>query len=891
MVRNQSTISLRGDLGALARAVGPEEPQLGTAAADPGETLRVELLGATREVLGCPTPFVGRREALERVYNGVRDAVRGERLGVIAVTGAPGLGKTRLLAEALAIIDPAGRGIGVWPILATASDEADSILAKLVRRRFGISPLDRDQDAWDRIIAIIGAEADPRRFGTTVRGLGFLAGLRASGPDALSPAQDLQGFRRSATRAFTELLRTDLARTPQILVVGNAHLLSTGARDALRALLAELAACPLIAVFIAETPPNGDRPWPEAATAVEVDTPALEARDIVRAVRAIAAGREGVGSLPDWLVGLVVEHAAGSPGLAETNLRLLVQRGLVRAVDGHLELARSEPEVEAALQRTPLARDLEEASTLRVTELPAADVWLMAAAALIGERFEAGAADVVGEALALAQDLPWPADLETRLAACRDAGLIAADGELGPLGAWRFRHESDRLRLLDRLSPRGRVLASAVAARWLEGARTDTSRSDGTRWERIARHWFDADRRDEGAKALAEAAACAHRGLSIDRARALYRKALIALGLGGQDGVTALLERAEAAAIVARGYARLCNETGDFQMSPALHDAVLALSRVTRDTGASAEALFGLGFAYRGLGRYAESRVALEAARGLYRELADADGLAGCLVQLARLDWIEGGPEQRQDAVRRCDEALVIRRRLGAPRPLAETLVSLANLHIQRGDHDAARTLLEEARARFRDLMDLAGEARCLVALGALAFYDHDALRAVDVWRDALSLAERAGERELISALLNNLGEALVELGDHERAAVALGESLELAEDGGDPRIRADALKNLAALKARTADTDGADAALAEARAVATPLGSPGMNAQLDRVEALILCLSPASGHSAARHARGLTLLEDVRARFAALGDTFEEARTAALLREFSTPA
>jgi tetratricopeptide (TPR) repeat protein len=883
--RNESTSLLRGDLGALARVVGPEEPRLGTAAADPGEALRVELLGPTREVMGCPTPFVGRREALERVYNGVRDAVRGERLGVIAVTGAPGLGKTRLLAEALAIIDPAGRGIGVWPVLAVASDDADTILAKLVRRRFGISPLERDQDAWDRIIAIVGAEADPRRFGTTVRGLGFLAGLRASGPDALSPAQDLHGFRRVAARAFTELLRADLARTPQILVVGNAHLLAPPAREALRALLGELAASPLIAVFIAETAPQGDRPWPESATAVEVDTPPLEPRDIDRMIRAIAAGREGEGALPDWLVELLVEHAAGSPGLAETNVRLLVQRGLVRAGGGHLALSRPEAEVEASLHRTPLARDLEEASTLRVSELPAADVWLMAAAALIGERFEAGAADVVGEALALSQELAWPGDLDARLAACRDAGLIEPEGEV--FGAWRFAHESDRLRLLDRLAPRARTLANAVAARWLEGAPQDAGRSDGTRWERIARHWFDADRRDEGAKALAEAAACAHRGLSIDRARALYRKALIALGLGSQDGVSALLERAEAAAIVARGYARLCNATGDFPMSLPLHEAVLALSRVTRDTSAAAEALFGLGFAHRGLGRYPESRAALEAARDLYRELADADGLAGCLVQLARLDWIEGGPEQRQDAVRRCDEALGIRRRLGAPRPLAETLVSLANLHIQRGDHEAARTHLEEARARFRDLMDLAGEARCLVALGALAFYGHDALRAVDVWRDALALAERAGERELISALLNNLGEALVELGDHERAAVALGESLELAEDGGDPRIRADALKNLAALKARAGDGDAADDTLQEARAIAAPLGSPGMNAQLDRVEALILCLSPDSAHSHSRRARGVTVLEDVRARFAALGDTFEEARTSALLQEF----
>jgi len=894
---SQADFEGRGQLGALVAMIGPEEPQLGAADADPGEALRRDLLAPSKRLFGRTTPFVGRREALEEVYNGVRDAVRGERLGVISVTGAPGLGKTRLLAEALAIIDPAARGIGVWPILASQHDDDESIVAKLVRRRLGISPFERDQDAWDRVMSALDAQTETRQFGAHARGLGFLAGLRASGPDVLALGPDVQAFRRRAIRSFVDLLKADLAQTPQIVVVGMAHSLSDKAARALCDVFEALQDCPLITIFISEAGSDHVRPWPtgpDTTPAIEVDVGALEDRDVARLVRAVTAGADDEADTGESaaFIDSVVQHGAGSPGLAVANLRLLLQRGLVQTSESGLKDSVTREAFEAALRVAPLARDLDEASQLRVQELDSVTRGLLSAAALIGPRFERECAGVVASAIAHSQGLSLPVDIEEMadvFARCEDFGFIASEPDHAgeKLTAARFTHESDRLRLLDELGPQDALLAHAVAAQWLEAATADDVRADGPRWERIAQHWLATQRPREAAVALTEAAACARRGLSLDRARGLFRKALLVLGLRGPGGQAALLAHAATALPTLEAYAQLSNQTGDFQTAIPLFEASLVLSRVTRKRAALADAYFGLGFAHRGLGHYAASRSALEFARTHFRSIHAADGLAGCLVQLARLDWIEGGPEQRRDAFNRCDEALVIRRRLGDPRPLAETLVSLANIHIQHGDHEAARTLLEEARGLFQGLHDAAGEARSLVALGALAFYALDPARAIMVWRDALTLAERAGERELISALLNNLGEALIETGDYERAVVVLQESRELAEDGGDPRIHADALKNLATIFGRTERLDDAAEALADARAVAAQLRSPAISAQLDRVEALLLLLAPPTALSRGQAARGRVMFTEVLKTFSDLGDTFEFARTKAMLAGF----
>lgn len=879
----------RGQLRPLVQAIGPEEPELGAATADPGEALRLSLLSAQRTVLGHPTPFVGRREALERVYNGVRDAVRASRLGVIAVTGAPGLGKTRLLAEALSIIDPNARGIGVWPILASENDGEETIIAKFVRRRFGISTFERDQDAWDRVMAGIEPHADSRVFGTLSRSLGFLAGLRASGPDALSLTPNLKTFHRQARRALSDFMRAELTRAPQIIVIGRAHLLSAAAAEALRVLITDLADTPLIAVFIAENSNGQHHPWPvgpDIEPAIEVAVAPLESPEVVRFVRALGA-RDGDGDdatclLDDGLIDDIVAHAAGSPGLAEINLRLLVQRGVLKArPDG---LAR------VGDDRRPLARDLDEADQVRIHELSPAHRLVLGAAAIIGTRFEHEAAETVADAIAMTRDLADRPKPELLLKDCEDFGIIepepAQSGER--LKSSRFSHENERLRLIDSLDEADRELAHAVAAQWLLAAKTHDMKADGPLWERVAQHWISAARPAEAALALREAALCARRGLSIGRARALFRKALLVLGLGGPGSESAMLAHAQTVFPIIESYAQLSNQTSDFQTAPPLFHAILALARITRDRATQAQALFGLGFAYRGLGRYADSRRALEAARAIFRDINHADGLAGCLVQLARLDWFEGGPEQRLDAVRRCDEALAIRRRLGAPRPLAETLVSLANIHIQRGDHDAARGLLEEGSRHYRELHDLAGESRTRLALGALAFYAADYLQAIAIWRDALQLAERAGERELIAALLDNLGEALIETGDFDRAGVVLQESRELAEDGGDPRILADALKNLAVLHARSGRPDEAAEALSQATQVSGRLGIPTLTAQLKRAEGLTLMLQPPTAFSRSQRERAETLFAESLEAFRSLGDAVEQARTKSIIAEFA---
>src|SRR5690349_1728673 len=121
------TRGLRG----LASHLGPEEslpPDLVEhaldALPDEGDRLvRTLVKGASSVPSGQGhLPFCGRREQLEVIYNAVRDAVAQRRLHLVEIAGERGLGKTRVLAEALAIIDPEARGIDVLPIAARPGD-------------------------------------------------------------------------------------------------------------------------------------------------------------------------------------------------------------------------------------------------------------------------------------------------------------------------------------------------------------------------------------------------------------------------------------------------------------------------------------------------------------------------------------------------------------------------------------------------------------------------------------------------------------------------------------------------------------------------------------------------------------------------------------------------
>lgn len=825
---------------------------------DEGDRLVRALAGQGGELFGRKLPFCGRREALEALYNAVRDAVGQRRLHIVEIAGARGLGKTRVLAEALAIIDANARGIDVLPVAVRPGDGPQALIAQLVRRRFGIHPRDSDQAAYDRILEALEPFVDERLLVGQARLLGHLAGLRAMGPGADALPADLEAFRRQAQRALIGVFRHDLVHAPRILVLQGPQALDQHGLEVLLGLVSELAGEPFILAVLGDLPAHSELRVVQdgRAARVRVTVEPLGERDMERFAAALFASP---GEFPE-LVRTLVDTARGSPRLALENARLLVQRGLLSPSADGLVLTG----VAGTVDAKTLATDLEEASRLRVLALGRGEKALLQAAAVLGRAFSAEAAFAVGQALdpALGEALGgepglldsesvWPA-VERVLETLRVAGLLRRDpafvndahaevtssagADSSTLGAvWRFAHGDDRARLLGELGGDLRPNMHALAAQWLEG-RQVAGHDPGVFYEAVAAHWLHAGRRSEAARALVRAAEAARDGLALHRARSLYRAALDALGL---HGPTRGLDRAPLLLTTLLGYADFAARSGEVQLCRRLSAAALEAAHATdprpaNELGSVARAWLLLGRAYRGLGSYAFAKTCLHQAADLSRRAADARGSGDALGELARVHWLEGGDGGYTVALRLLEEALEVRRALGSARAIAETLGLIANIRIQRADFDGARPVLEEARSLSREVYDLAGEARALMALGAIAYFRDELERAIELWQEGLRVAEMAGERELIGAFLNNIGEARLARGELDHARAALLEAREVTMETGDLRTLTDALKNLSGLYTKTGELVRAQAAADEAHALATAMGArPALAAAL----------------------------------------------------------
>ena len=167
----------------LEQAANPGEVLVGVAtfalvggAVDVGEERMLELKGKSELVAVRPllevfeaaershvSRFVGRERELRQLTDAWERALGGQHCELVAVVGDPGVGKSRLVAEALSQINaravrgrclPYGKGITYWPVIEVVKQigalPSDPAVAAAVRSLLGESDegMNADQIAW-----------------------------------------------------------------------------------------------------------------------------------------------------------------------------------------------------------------------------------------------------------------------------------------------------------------------------------------------------------------------------------------------------------------------------------------------------------------------------------------------------------------------------------------------------------------------------------------------------------------------------------------------------------------------------------------------------------------------------------------------------------------------
>jgi tetratricopeptide (TPR) repeat protein len=691
--------------------------------------------------------LVGRAEELALIAR----LLDGEIAPVLLLSGEPGIGKSRLLAEAAT--HAAAQG---WRVLAGGctrrSGQApyEPLVSALVRetRRTPAARLRLDVQGCGWLVRLLPelleAQVVPAPTWTLPpeqeRRLMFDAVARylanVAGPSGtLLLLDDLQWADGDALALVERLLVTEVAEgygnegSAPLRVLGAYRATEVRLEDPLGLLMADLARqglalrhqLPLLSHDEASALLR--QLWPEPPQeAGRQEGQQEEHRTSAQVARAARAARAET-----------LRRAEGLPFYLVSSARALQEMGLDYGQDRGQGY-------DATSSGGSIPASVAESVQARVAVLPLAARRLVELAAVAGRV-------VAGAVLLAVMPRPEEETLEA-LEALVHAGLLAEDG--GGTGTYRFTHDLIR-ETVEALvgSQRRRTLHRRLA-------------------EELERH----DDHDDQVRHAAEIAA-------HFLAAGESRRALPSVLLAG-DQAEAVYAHTEA-----EGHYR----------------AALAAARELGDAARKAEALEKLGRTLGLLGRHREAAACFERALRVYQELDDQLGevraLAGWLEALA-----EVGREQVDAAVTRA--RAILARIEPANTPLTPLLGSalgsaLAAAHTNLGWILWTSGLYEDAQPDLRQAMALAraaGDEAELAQAQILLIASGGLEPTAEAFEETLALAERSGQINVVVTSHNMAAFMYEEQGDFARAMAHMEQAMTAAEQRQDPRHLAWQLKN-----------------------------------------------------------------------------------------------
>jgi predicted ATPase/DNA-binding SARP family transcriptional activator/Tfp pilus assembly protein PilF len=760
------------------------------------------------------TRFFGREQELAQLLAQLTPATARPRL--VTLTGAGGIGKTRLAVEAARRLEEAWQG-AVWFVpLADLSDVR--LIASAIVEAMGQPCLSRAEPLQQAVEAL------------------------SSQPSFLV----LDNFEHLVD-AGTMVVQTLLERVPTLTcLVTSRHLLGlTGERE----------------LFVRPLPIPQERETPEQLSQVESVRLFVDRAQAVKPdFQVTPQNALAVAELCDRLEGipLAIELAAG-------RAQVLTPAQMLAQLENRFDFLVSRRRDVAARHRT-LREAIEWSFRLLAPDLQR----FFAGLSVFRGGWSLEAAETVCEAGASEDAGPGPGLALDYLAQLRDCSLILTE-EAGPgASAMRFRmletlraYATEQLTAGERAALRERhrdcFLALAEAAEphlldaeqmaWLERLETEHDNL------RAATEWRGTQ---ESAGAGLRLAIALRRFWEIRgyaREGRLYLADLLAQEQAAPR--TAL----RASALIGAG--RLAEVQGDYAAARALYEESLAIARESGERPGLAESLYHLGVLAQEQGDYGAARLLLEESLAIRREFGDSAGVAASLNALGNVASHRG---DYAAARRLYEESLTLRRALEDRRGIAASLTNLGLLLHEQGDAASARALHTESLALHRALGDKSGAAASLTNLGRVATDEGDFAAARTLFEETLAIRRELGEKQGIATSLNNLGVVALYQEDFPAARAFFEESLTLRRLLGARRGIASSLANLGHVTWKLQDYTVARSLAEQSLAILCELADKRGIA--DRLE--MFALLDASEGQPARAARLFGAAEALRADIAA---------------------
>jgi class 3 adenylate cyclase/tetratricopeptide (TPR) repeat protein len=746
--------------------------------------------GALAHARRFDSPMVGRERELALLEEAFARTARERSCHLFTVRGSAGVGKSRLLNEALRDIGadaqvlrgaclPYGEGITFWPVL------------EIVKQATGVTEDDSPDEAKQKIAAVLeddqSAQIVAERIAEVV-GLSAEAGIAEEGFWAVRKLLEALAHRRPVIAVFDDLNWAE----PTLLDL--VEHVAEWARDA-----------PILLVCLSRPELLDVRPgWgggKRNATSIFLE-PLSEHESEV-----LIENLVGGAVLDADARARIQEASAGNPLFVEEMVAMLVDEGLLGQENGRWF-------VRGDLSSVRVPASIQVLLASRLDQLGVVERQILERGAVEGNVFHRGA--VV--ALAPGRE---PAELERGLQELVRKELIRLHratfaGEEG----FSFRHPLIREATYDALPKQARSELHEAYAGWLERRPGEYEEIRGYHLEQAVRYrrelgpLSDAER-ELGVRASQLLASAGRRALSRGDAPAavdlLTRAVLLqpersALRLELLPDLAAALReagelaRAEQYLEEALSSAREAGDRGAELAASIERVALLLLSDPARPAEqleaveasvplleelgnervlASAWTLIATRF---GLwqGRFARGEQALEKALSHARRAGDRRQEAMILFQLCFAAVY--GPAPVSEAIRRCEQILEEAR--GDRLVEAGVARYLASLEARRGRFAEARLLATRTRAMYEELgMELLGQVLGTLACGEVELLAGDSEAAERALRSGAAVLERMGERGYLSSVQAFLAEALYRLGRLDAADEVALRSLENASE------------------------------------------------------------------------------------------------------------
>ncbi len=822
-----------------------------------------------REHWIAKAPLIGRAEECAALKHAMQACIDQSKPHVVTVVGTAGIGKTRLVAEAIKQLKEQRPSLRAMIGPCRGDSGLQGAISRMLRVRFGIlermDPNAQQAELRTKVSELFGE----RRVGEMVHFLGAAMGIAVQSTALFEMVDEDSLAREAIARSvLRKVFEVDAHRAPLILVIEDLH--DAGAEGArfLRQLLESMGDAP-VCMFVTTRPEllASDRDWPMVLgdRHTRIDLGPLNAADSADLARAVLNNvRDGLGEVPQELVDAAVEMASGSPLLLEQIARIYFESEVVGFhADGTAWVDIDK------LDALELPMSVEDAVRSRLAALSLTERELLERGAVMGPVFWLGGLVVLGRSHNSAPEL-WGGgedlayhyrDLLAELEA-KDFVLRMPESTLTGDDEYVFKHNLEREMLGALVAAQSAQEYHLLLAEWLEFRLIDRNEEQ---LDLLAEHYEKGQRPLRAARCYLESADRSRSRYANAKSVEDYRKGLALLGdfdvglrLDAHHHLGDVLQRLG-------------------QTDAALEEfrAMLALAYRLDLRGKGGAAHNRIGRAYREVGQLELAMRHLGTGLALFQAAQDDRGIASSLDDIGKVHWLRGSYEP---ALRFLQDGLGRREAIGDSKSIALSLHNIGSVQQDSGEYREALSSLSRALELRRAAEDLPGLVLTLNNLGTIHQDRGEHEAALEVWMEALSVAREIGDRRREALLLINIGETQYRLQRPKEAIRILREVEVICTEVEDRLLLAEVWRGLGTAHLMQADLTMARSYLEQSVDLFDQARSR-VNSAIAR-RSLAECLAT-SGHDSSDGARAEELFRESLIVLEVAHNEIEWARTA----------